>query len=189
MKVFLTFAALFTVSVNMMVFHDDMRIYNGIRGNIESAAENCAHGASTYFDLESYADGSLVYDRDQAAELIDNVKTRCREGDSKGYINDLHVTAYFFDEFYEEKNGKNIRRGMCHVVEDGSETSNFKFDFPYAHYIYRDTGAGDGAGERIMIEEPSVGVLVKADIRDPFRQPFIGTGKVTGYCVYGNQAA
>ena len=40
-----------------------------------------------------------------------------------------------------------------------------------------------------MIEEPSVGVLVKADIRDPFRQPFIGTGKVTGYCVYGNQAA
>ena len=78
---------------------------------------------------------------------------------------------------------------MCHVVEDGSETSNFKFDFPYAHYIYRDTGAGDGAGERIMIEEPSVGVLVKADIRDPFRQPFIGTGKVTGYCVYGNHAA
>ena len=79
MKVFLTFAALFTVSVNMMVFHDDMRIYNGIRGNIESAAENCAHGASTYFDLESYADGSLVYDRDQAAKLIDNVRASLPE--------------------------------------------------------------------------------------------------------------
>ena len=101
MKVFLTFAALFTVSVNMMVFHDDMRIYNGIRGNIESAAENCAHGASTYFDLESYADGSLVYDRDQAAKLIDNVKTRCRESDSKGYINDqvaLNILSQCFPD-------------------------------------------------------------------------------------------
>ena len=76
MKVFLTFAALFIVSVNMMVFHDDMRIYNGIRGNVESAAENCAHGASTYFDREEYADGSLVYDKDQAGKLIENVKAK-----------------------------------------------------------------------------------------------------------------
>lgn len=178
MKVFLTFLALFIVNINMMVFHDDMRIYNGIKGDIESAAENCAHGASTYFDLEKYAEGDLAYDKEQAVSLIEDVKTRCLEKDNKKFIEELHITAYFFDE-----------SGTCHIVEDESETSNFRFSFPYVHYSEGSSGAGDGAGERIIIEEPSVGVFVKAKIKDPFRQPFIGTDTVTGYCVYGNQAA
>ena len=178
MKVFLTFLALFIVNINMMVFHDDMRIYNSIKGDIEGAAENCAHGASTYFDIEKYADGELEYDRDQAAALIERVRSRCLESNKKDLIEELHVTAYFFDE-----------SGTCHVVEDGSETSNFKFKFPYVYYSEGSSGAGDGAGERTVIEEPSVGVFVEAKIKDPFRQPFIGTDTVTGYCVYGNQAA
>ena len=178
MKVFLTFMALFIVNINMMVFHDDMRIYNNIKGDIESAAENCAHGASTYFDLERYAEGILEYDRDQAARLIDDVKAHCIDSDRKGHIKELHITAYFYDG-----------SGICHVVEDGTEKVEFRFEFPYTYYSEGHSSAGDGGGERIIINEPSVGVFVKAEIRDPFRQPFIGTETVTGYCVYGNKPA
>ncbi len=178
MKVFLTFMALFIVNINMIVFHDDMRIYNGIKGDIKSAAENCAHGASEYFDLEKYADGYLEYDRDQAAQLIENVRSRCLENDRKGYINKLHITAYFYDE-----------SGVCHIVEDGTEKDRFSFEFPYTYCVSGNESGGDGDGKRIVINEPSVGVFVKAEITDPFRQPFIGADNVTGYCIYGNQAA
>ncbi len=176
MKVFLTFMALFIVNVNMLVFHDDLRIYNGIKGNIENAAENCAHGASAYFDLERYAEGSLVYDRDQAVRLINDVVTRLEENDAKHFIVGLHVTSYFYDE-----------SGICHVLEDGTEAGSFEFEFPYICRYGEQDGAANWDGKEIVIEEPSVGVFIKADIRDPFRQPFIGTDTVTGYCIYGNQ--
>lgn len=172
MKIFLTFLALFIVNVNMIVFHDDMRVYNGIKGNIENVAENCAHGASTYFDLESYSEGTLEYDKNQAVRLMDDVKARCLESDKKSYIKELHIAAYFFDE-----------SGICHVVEDGSEKMEFKFKFPYT---WQNRNIDDG--NEIIINEPSVGVFVKAEIIDPFRQPFIAADSVTKYCIYGNQA-
>lgn len=176
MKIFLTFLALFIVNVNMIVFHDDMRVYNGIKGNIENVAENCAHGASTYFDLERYSEGILEYDRNQAVRLMDDVRARCLESDKKGNIKELHIAAYFFDE-----------SGICHVVEDGSEKAEFKFEFPYTcqSSIY---GNVDGDGDEIIINEPSVGIFVRAEIIDPFRQPFIAADSVTKYCIYGNQA-
>lgn len=177
MKVFLTFMALFIVNVNMMVFHDDLRIYNSIKGDIESAAENCAHGASTYFDLKKYAEGSLEYDRDQAVSLVNDVMARLLRGRSGSYIDDLHVTSYFYDE-----------TGICYVLQEGVEIDSFAFEFPYIWHLGEQDGAGGGDGKEIVINEPSVGVLVKAEITDPFRQPFIGADTATGYCVYGNQA-
>ena len=78
MKVFLTFVALFTVSVNMMVFHDDMRIYNGIRGNIESAAENCAHGASPQITDNPQGIGNIEYAYHRMAKACGIDMMECR---------------------------------------------------------------------------------------------------------------
>lgn len=180
MKVFLIFLALLIVNVNMMVFHDDMRIYREIKESAAEAAENCAHGAAMYFDLESYAEGTLKFDTQQASALIDDVVKRYKESDAGGYTENINVTTRFFDE-----------DGVCSVFENGEKISSFEFDFPYYEKNSvsegGNAGAGDGAysGE-LLVEEPSVEVFIYADIKDPFRQPFLTAESAVGYCVYAN---
>lgn len=177
MKVFLTFMALFIVNVNMMVFHDDMRIYKELNSEVEGAAESCAHGAAMYFDLEKYAEGFLAYDTEQAAELMSAVKAGCLQKDTGSLIRELHITARFYDE-----------DGICHVIEDGEETQSFEFQFPY--FTAEESGdAAKNTGEDTVIDEPSVEVWVTAGINDPFRQPFLKAEAATGYCVYSNSPA
>lgn len=175
MKVFLTFMALLIVNVNMMVFHDDLRVYKNIKESVVTAAESCAHGSSMYFNAESYAEGILVFDAQQAGELADDVIKRCEENDKYGCIKNFDVMLRFFDE-----------NGICRVIQNGEEVSSFNFEFPY-YEAANAAGAGDGAqGETLVINEPSVEVFISAEIEDPFRQPFIKANDVTGHCIYGN---
>lgn len=70
MKVFIVFLALLLINVSFLAFHTDMDQYQRLQVYLKAAAEEGAAGGALYQDEESYGQGLLVIDEQEAREYI-----------------------------------------------------------------------------------------------------------------------
>lgn len=167
MKVFMVFIALVIMNVNMLIFHDDLRICRQIDGQVRTAAENAASGAAMYFDPVRYADGYLVYDTGEARKVImaqtEKLEEKLADRDSG-----IHWRAVFYNE-----------DGSGMIMYDDREVESFSFQFP-----------ADGSEAELegieLIREPTVAVRYEIEMEDVFRQPFLRADKAVGTSAYAN---
>lgn len=61
MKVFIVFFALLIVNLSFMVYQSDMANYEQVQSYLKATAEECAAGASLYYDEASYSEGRLTF--------------------------------------------------------------------------------------------------------------------------------
>ena len=164
MKVFTVFLALVILNTSVMVYHDDLRHYEKLKNDLSTEAENCADGASMYYDYDAYGEGRLEFDAGQIEILSDQVREACMEKDLRHLIKDLKITVY-----------TRSSSGSENVYSDGREDT---LKQEYRQVLDDSADKADGQAE--------VAVFIHADLNDPFRQPFLRADHLDVFSIYGS---
>lgn len=75
MKVFLIFLSLFIVNITLITYQGDMNRYLQLRTFLKFEAEECAGGASLYYDEEAYGNGKMVIAEKESRAYINRIVT------------------------------------------------------------------------------------------------------------------
>ena len=102
MKVFLVFLALFLVNITFLVYQGDMNRYVQIQAFLKAVAEECAAGASLYYDEEEYGRGKMVIDKGEAMAYGDYIVSRAEGDPSLGGRGSLSWDMEIVDDNSEE---------------------------------------------------------------------------------------
>ncbi len=73
MKIFLVFLALLTINVTFVVYESDLGRYILMQRTLKAMAEECAAGASLYYDVEEYSTGRYVFQYEESIEYVEYV--------------------------------------------------------------------------------------------------------------------
>ncbi len=167
MKVFIVFLALVLLNVNMMVFQDDYLMYENLQKSVKVIADDCAYGSAMLYDEESYGEGFLKYDTEEATKYIQHVIDKYNIGTTDSLMKDLHYKAYFFDDF-----------GQCQVLDDGLEKETFGVEYPYIFI--------DDQGYEEKVSEPMVKVVISVETADVFRFDYLYSPLIIRSSSYAN---
>jgi len=70
MKVLILFFAIAVLNVSFIVYQSDMNSYIRENTYIKQTAEECASGASLFYDEESLSEGFYVFDREECEKYV-----------------------------------------------------------------------------------------------------------------------
>lgn len=73
MKSFITFIAILSVAVSIVIYDTDMGAYMQKQEKIKALAEDAAAGAALYYDEYSYGQGYMVFNRKEGIKFIDGI--------------------------------------------------------------------------------------------------------------------
>lgn len=73
MKVFLVFLSLLMVNVTFVTYQGDMNRYLQLRAFLKAEAEECAAGASLYYDEEAFSNGRMVIAETEARAYVNRI--------------------------------------------------------------------------------------------------------------------
>jgi hypothetical protein len=79
MKIFLVFLALLILMTAAMSYAADMNGYVSLQRRLKALAEECAAGASLFTDPESFADGTVSIDEDDAYAYAEFLISKANE--------------------------------------------------------------------------------------------------------------
>ena len=100
MKVFIVFLGLLIINLSFLSYHEDMSRYIQAQTFLKALAEECAAGASLYYDEEKYSEGKMIFLYDECRKYteatIEESKSRMPFSKDSGfqyqisYEDDLH---------------------------------------------------------------------------------------------------
>ena len=70
MKLLIAFMALISLYMMFFLYQNDMNQYLREQSKIKSIAEECAAGASLYFDETAFSQGYFLFDKGEAEEYV-----------------------------------------------------------------------------------------------------------------------
>ena len=76
MKLLIVFMALVSLNLMFLIYQGDMNRFIRVQSEIKSIAEECAAGASLYYDEEAFSQGYYLYDKKEGKKYIDYVLAR-----------------------------------------------------------------------------------------------------------------
>ncbi|NLP29845.1 MAG: hypothetical protein GX363_01800 [Clostridiales bacterium] len=72
MKVFIVFIGLLILNVTFITYQGDLNRYVQLQNYLKAVAEECASGASLYYDEEAYSEGLMVINRVEAIKYVED---------------------------------------------------------------------------------------------------------------------
>lgn len=73
MKILIVFMALFSLNTMFLAYQSDMNAFNREQTRVKSIAEECAAGASLYFDEEAFSQGFLRFNREEGKLFVEKI--------------------------------------------------------------------------------------------------------------------
>lgn len=73
MKPFLFFIALFIINVSFIAYQSDLSRYMQAQNFLKATAEECAAGASLYYDEEEYSEGKIIFKYDEGIKYTEDL--------------------------------------------------------------------------------------------------------------------
>lgn len=173
MKVLIVFLSLLVVNLSFLCYDSDMATYQQLQKELKAISEECAAGASLYFDEEAYSHGDLVIkDEDAVAYVTHLVKRAEKKAAQSGKPaisqgTGICCTLYIIDEknpgaFRSYRDGKQVN------LPDGALPDSVRKVEGDGHIIY----------------EPSVVVDLTMNTGDLFRLPFLKVNRIYRSAMY-----
>lgn len=173
MKVLIVFLSLLVVNLSFLCYDSDMAVYQRLQKELKAVSEECAAGASLYFDEEAYGHGDLVIkDEDAVAYVAYLVKRAEKKAAQSGNPaiaqgTGIRCTLHIIDEknpgvFRSYQDGKRVN------LPDGALPDSVRKVEGDGHIIY----------------EPSVVVDLTMDTGDLFRLPFLKVCSISRSAMY-----
>ncbi|NLY70932.1 MAG: hypothetical protein GX076_04535 [Clostridiales bacterium] len=72
MKVFIVFIGLLILNLTFITYQGDLHRYVQLQNYLKAVAEECASGASLYYDEEAYSQGLMVINRGEAIKYVED---------------------------------------------------------------------------------------------------------------------
>ena len=124
MKVFIVFLAMLFLSVSFLTYQEDMGRYIQTQTDLKALVEECAAGASLYYEEESYSEGKLIFRYDECRKYTEATMERFQETMYFSRESSFQYTIDYEDDFYEPCEKPAV------IVEIKVDTSDF-FRLPF----------------------------------------------------------
>lgn len=79
MKVFIIFIGLLILNVTFITYHGDLNHYIQLQTFLKATAEECAAGASLYYDEDAYSRGMMVINQTEANKYVNDLVERASQ--------------------------------------------------------------------------------------------------------------
>jgi hypothetical protein len=104
MKVFIVFIGLLILNVTFITYQGDLNRYVQLQNYLKAVAEECASGASLYYDEEAYSEGLMVINRVEAIKYVED-----RVGRAFDSLNLEEKESLSYDiEIIDDSSGENL---------------------------------------------------------------------------------
>ncbi len=118
MKVFLVFIALFMINLTFVVYESDLGRYILMQRTVKAAAEECAAGASLFYDAEEYSEGRYVFLYEESIKHVEYLLSEMQKK-HKLYENLSYDIAFEDDlQGYESKQIPSVLVGLTVTTPD-----------------------------------------------------------------------
>jgi len=142
MKVFIVFCGLLIINVGFLSYQGDMNRYVQCQEYLKAVAEECASGASLYYDEASYSEGKFQFRYEEGEKYIGYIISESSENrplpdgsaisyqvsfqdDNLGYDGDS------FDKFEGDKLETEDRKGIPTVTVSVTASTEDLFRLPF----------------------------------------------------------
>jgi hypothetical protein len=110
MKVFIVFMALLIINVSFLSYQGDLGRYVRCQAFLKAVAEECAAGASLYYDEDAYSDGQLRFKYEESRAYIEHILEKSTQEMPLPRDSELDYSVAFQDDHlgYEAESPEDI---------------------------------------------------------------------------------